>query len=74
MNNLKTRLPVKYGLGTLPPMTTATAKRYGEREFLTKDLRDAGFVVSVFQSDPEIHGSSFYRINIGKTLPNQAAH
>lgn len=68
MNIQNLRLPVKYGLDTLEPMTMAKAKRYGEREFLTRDLRDAGFTVSVFRSDPELHGSAFLRINIGKTV------
>lgn len=61
-------LPVKYGLSTLPNMTKAQARRYGERNFLAGDLKRAGFNVSIFESDPEINGAHFYRICIGKTV------
>jgi hypothetical protein len=68
MKSSTLRLPTKYGLETLQPMTLVQAKRHGERNFLTRDLRNAGFTVSVFTSDPEIHGSAFFRINIGKVF------
>lgn len=68
MKNPTLRLPTKFGLGSLGPMTHRQALNYGTKNFLTADLRQAGFSVSVFQSDPEIHGSAFFRINIGKTV------
>jgi hypothetical protein len=60
------KLPTKIGLSTLPrPMTEKQAKAYGERN-IPQGLRRAGFVVSVFRSDSEIHGADFYRINYSK--------
>lgn len=59
------KLPVKLGLGELKPMTKEQAIRYGKRN-MPKDLKKAGFKVSVFTSDPKIHGSLYYRINYGK--------
>jgi len=60
------KLPVKVGLSTLEkPMTLAQAKRYGNNA-MPNDLKRAGFKCSVFQSDPQLHGSLFYRINYSK--------
>jgi hypothetical protein len=61
-------LPVKFGEGTFPPMTEKQAKRFGEKHLIPEDLRKAGFSVSVFRSDAGIHGSHFFRINVGKTV------
>lgn len=61
------RLTVKVGIGECVgrKMTRDEAKRYGRRH-MPKDLKASGFEVFVFQSDPEIHGSSYLRINYGK--------
>jgi hypothetical protein len=60
------KLSTKIGLSTLPaPMNEKQAKAYGKRN-MPSDLRRAGFVVSVFRSDLEIHGADFYRINYSK--------
>lgn len=62
------KLPVRYGLSELPPMTRQQALNYGKRNFLAADLKKASFEVSIFRSDPVINGSDFFRINIGKTV------
>lgn len=60
--------PVRVGLGVLPqPMTRAQARRYGEAN-LPADIKAAGFGVSVFASNPEIHGEKFFRVLYGKTV------
>lgn len=60
------KLPVKVGLSTLEtPMTKTQAARYGNNA-MPSDLKRAGFKCSVFQSDPQLHGSLFYRINYSK--------
>ena len=60
--------PVRVGLCGLPrPMTRAEARRYGERH-LPSDLKAAGFGVSVFVSDPAIHGQRFFRVLYGKCV------
>lgn len=60
------KLPVKIGLSTLErPMTEKQALRYGKNA-MPQDLKRAGFVASVFRSDPQIHGSEFFRINYSK--------
>lgn len=58
--------PVRVGLGTLDtPMSKAQALRWGQRN-IPADLKKAGFQTSVFTSDPDIHGGTFYRINHSK--------
>lgn len=60
---------VRIGIDKLhQPMTQAQAKRYGERA-MPHDLKLAGFTTTVFASDLEIHGASFYRITYGKSAP-----
>ena len=59
------KLPVKYGLGQLPAMSRRQALRYAQKH-MPKDLKRAGFIPSVFESDPVIHVSHFFRINYGK--------
>lgn len=57
---------VRVGLSVLPePMTLAQARRYGAKH-IPADLKRAGFVPSVYISDPEINGSSFFRVNYSK--------
>jgi hypothetical protein len=61
---------VKVGLGTLDKlMTVAQAEAYGNKN-IPADLKRAGFTTSIFQSDPEIHGSAFLRVNYGKVVPS----
>ena len=48
-------------------MTRSQAKRYAEKN-MPADLRKAGFKAGVFESDPEIHGSHYFRIGFGKTV------
>jgi hypothetical protein len=57
---------VKVGIDQLTkPMTFEEAKNWGERN-IPRDLKAAGFKASVFTSDPEINGGTFFRINYGK--------
>lgn len=66
MRNASLKLPVKFGLGQLDkPMTEAQARRWGKAN-MPADLDGAGFKVGVFRSDPDLHGSDFYRISFGK--------
>ena len=63
--------PVRVGLGQLPnPMTRAEARRYGEAN-LPSDLKAAEVKVSVFASDPAIHGDSFFRVLYGKGVTSR---
>lgn len=60
------KLPVKSNDGQLSrPMTRAQAKRLGDAN-MPADLRRAGFETVVFESDVEIHGGHYMRINYGK--------
>jgi hypothetical protein len=62
----KEKLPVKIGVDLLPkPMTAAQALLYAIRN-MPSDLKNAGFVASVFASNSELHGGSFFRINYSK--------
>ncbi len=62
-------LPVKTGIDTLPkPMTKKQALAYGVK-MMPRDLELAGFICSIFESDQEIHGGRWYRINYGKSIP-----
>jgi hypothetical protein len=68
------KLPVKHGCGyitdgNLNPrlMTRQQAQRHGERT-MPADLKRAGFQCVVAQSDPEMHGGSWFRINYGKKV------
>lgn len=38
------------------------------RQLMPRDLARAGFTASIFVSDPEINGGTFYRINYGKRI------
>jgi len=70
MNTATEKLPVRAGCGNnaFPvPMTQKQALRYGEQN-MPADLKRAGFVCSIFRSDPEIHGGDWFRINYGKTV------
>lgn len=61
-----TPFPVKVGALTLDSlMTVSQARRWGERN-MPKDLRAAGFKVSVSRTDPLIHGGTWLRVNYGK--------
>jgi len=62
------KLPVKCGGSSLPPMTKAQAMAYGKRFCLKRDEKNAGFSVSIFESDPSINFGHFYRICVGKTV------
>ena len=46
-------------------MTKAQALRHGNKN-MPSDLKRAGFQTVIFQSDVEIHGASYIRINYGK--------
>ena len=46
-------------------MTREQALRYARRK-IPNDLKKAGFVAGIFESDPEIHGSRYYRIGFVK--------
>lgn len=66
------KLPVKYGAdyvrgsnGEPRLMTRAQAQRLCERS-LEPSKRRAGFTCSVAQSDPDMHGGRWYRINVSK--------
>jgi len=60
------KLPVKIGIGTAPrEMTREQALRYGNK-IIDPMLKRAGFVCIVSQSDPELHGGLWFRINYGK--------
>lgn len=48
-----------------PIMTQAGALRYARR-LMPADLKRAGFVASIFASDPELHGGLWYRVNYSK--------
>lgn len=62
------KLKVKLGLGELEkPMTRTQAQRWGDRN-MPQDLKKAGFRCDVFESDPELHGGHWLRINYGKTV------
>lgn len=63
------KLPVRFGSsGQFPnPMTKEQARRLGNR-IMPKDLQRAGFVCTIFRSDPEIHGGNWFRILYGKTF------
>lgn len=66
------KLDVKFGLGTLDKkMTKTQAMRWGERN-IPGDLKKAGFTCSVFESDPDIHGGHWLRINYGKVVKHAA--
>jgi hypothetical protein len=39
---------------------------------MPRDLKKAGFTTSVFQSDAEIHGGEWLRINYGLTMKRAA--
>ena len=36
------------------------------RRMMPADLKRAGFVAGVFESDPEFHGAHYFRIGFGK--------
>lgn len=66
------KLPTYYGSGRtsahlVGEFTKAGALRAGNK-FLSKDLKDAGFSVSVFESE-----NGYYVINIGKTMKKNPA-
>lgn len=55
--------PVRIGLSVLgKPMSKKQAELYAWK-VIPKDMKSAGFVPVIFESDEEIHGSLFYRIN-----------
>lgn len=59
------KLPVKIGILTLDqPMTRDQARRHGER-VMPRDLKRVGFRCVVGESDPEMHGGSWFRISYG---------
>ena len=62
------KLPVKCGLSTLPPMTKAQALAYGNKNCLPADQKRAGFKVTIFESDPEIHFAHYFRICVGMSV------
>lgn len=67
-HSMQERLPVRVGCGreTLPErMTYSQAKTWGIRN-IPADLKKAGFVVSVFRSDPVINDGDFFRVNYSK--------
>ena len=47
-------------------MTKEQARRYAAR-VMPLDLKRAGFVAGVFESDTEIHGAHYFRIGFGKS-------
>jgi len=54
---------VRLGVSVLDkPMSKKQAERYGWKN-IPRDMKAAGFVPVIFESDEEINGSSFYRIN-----------
>ncbi len=59
------KLPVKWGLSDLPPMTRAGAERYGWKH-ADRSLLRAGFEVFVCETNVEINGWHGFRINLGK--------
>jgi hypothetical protein len=60
------KLPVTYGLSTLPKkMTLQQARRWGNAN-MPKALKKAGFQTWLFQSDVVIHGSNYLRVSYGK--------
>jgi hypothetical protein len=72
MSATERKLPVKVGLGKLnKPMTKSQAMRWGNQN-MPRDLKKAGFTTSVFQSDAEIHGGEWLRINYGLTMKRAA--
>ena len=44
------------------PMTRDGARRWGDKH-MPYYLKKAGFVTTVFASDPEIHGSAYFRVS-----------
>ena len=46
-------------------MSKGQAMRYGQKN-MPADLKKAGFKTVVFQSDVEIHGAVYLRVNYGK--------
>lgn len=48
-------------------LTKDQALRWAQRN-MPKDLKRAGFKAGVFESDPVIHGSHYYRIGYGKAV------
>ena len=54
---------VAIGVSVLPKkMSKKQAYNYAWK-VIPKDMKSAGFVPVIFESDEEIHGSLFYRIN-----------
>lgn len=51
--------------GDSPIVTKAGALRIA-RANMPADLRRAGFVASIFASDPELHGGEWWRVNYGR--------
>lgn len=48
-----------------PVMTREAALRYANA-MMPADLKRAGFIASIFESDMQIHGGLWYRINYSK--------
>lgn len=52
--------------GVLPKLMSRQQALRHAIKTMPADLKRASFVASVFQSDPEIHGDAFFRINYSK--------
>lgn len=51
-----------------PIVTRARALQIA-RQNIPADLKRAGFVASIFASDPAIHDGTWWRVNYSKALP-----
>lgn len=59
---------VRFGSGALDkPMSLKEAKNWGDRH-MPQDLKAAGFKTVIFESDPDLHGGLWYRVNFGKSI------
>jgi len=62
------KLPIYYD-GTGKELASVGTKAQAlaiAKRTMPKDLKRAAFKPGVFESDPEIHGSHYYRIGYGK--------
>lgn len=64
-DKLITKGPGTMKNGSYRKMTKEQAKRFGNRK-MPKDLKEAGFVCIVSETDPDIHGWHGYRINYAR--------
>jgi len=55
--------------GAYSPIVTKARALQIARQAMPADLKRAGFVASIFASDAELHGGTWWRVNYSKALP-----